>query len=224
MQTLECPYCKTPINPAEDINPIRKMAKCSNCGVQFQLDQIAQKKYRKRELLDTSKVAITKEDGNLTIEFPWKSSPFLIIFATIWNVVMVIMIAAMMTSGFNILMLTHPTVGVVVGYLAVCGIWNKTKISLTTDLIEISCGPFPWPNVKKTIRRDLIEQLYVQLYLSHRKNGAPIHKYKLVVQTTNNTFCLADGIAEYEQAISIEVALEDAMGIQDLSMPDEHQE
>ena len=40
----------------------------------------------------------------------------------------------------------------------------------------------------------------------------------------NNTFCLADGIAEYEQAISIEVALEDAMGIQDLSMPDEHQE
>ena len=152
MQTLECPYCNTAINPAEDIHPIRKMAKCSNCGVQFQLDQKAKRKYRKRALLDTSRIAINRENNTLTVEFPWKSSPFLIIFASIWNFMMVIMIGAMMSDGFNILMLTHPSVGIVVGYIAICGVVNKTKLYLTSEHIEISCRPLPWPNVKKKIK------------------------------------------------------------------------
>jgi hypothetical protein len=227
MQILQCPYCKTDVSITEDVNPIRQMARCRNCKVQFQLDQTEKKKFKKRGLVDTSKVRITKDNGHLAIEFSWKPSIFMMIFALFWNLGMLIMIPALFSEGLGpqyIFLILHPAVGLVIAYYAVCSKINKTTITVDSDYVSVQCSPLPWPNVKKKILRSTIQQLYVQVYIAYRKNNIPVHKYKIIAKTKGTSFVLADGIDEYKRAISLEVTLEDELGITDTIVANEYKE
>lgn len=119
------------------------------------------------------------------------------------------------SSPKGILAITHPTVGLITGCIALSSIINKTKILVSYDAIKVHTLPIPWPFRNRNIRRTRISQLYVLSYVPYRQNGRPIERFKVMAQVAGKDIDLIKGVASYEKAVTLELEIEKIMGIKD---------
>ena len=233
MAELTCPQCDEPISLQTDINMIRQTARCRECSIQFSINDKGRNALRKRAKVDLSQLEIQKQRGCVNITYPWKVTPFMIIFAIFWNVIVgIFILSAMGSEDFfaaenkmvYIFFITHPAVGIGTAYYALSGLFNETTVAVQRDFVAISCRPFPWPGVGKKIHRSAIQQLYVLMYVAYRQNRQAVYRYKIVAQQqgAGTDIDLIDGIDSYTRAVSLEVTLQDALGITDVPVQEEH--
>ena len=233
MEDISCPRCNERISIQTDINMMRQTARCRQCSIQFSIHEDSQKRLRKRAKIDLSQLEIQKNGRVVHITYPWKTTPFMILFAILWNVIVGIFVLGALSSDeffgsedkiAYIFLITHPTVGILTGYYVIAGLFNKTTIAVQRAFVTISCAPFPWPGVHKKIHRSEIQQLYVLMYVAFRQNRQPVYRYKIVAQLHREIedIDLIRGIDNYTRALSLEVTLEDALGITDVSVEGEH--
>lgn len=94
------------------------------------------------------------------------------------------------------------------------GILNRTVISASGSELRVAHGPVPWLGNRGVPVAD-IAQLYCEEHRSEGKNGATFSYRLSAVGRDGRKLALVKGLPERDQALYLEQAFEDALGIQD---------
>lgn len=168
-----------------------------------------------------SKVKMRKDHNGLRLEVNASPNWFMIFFATFWNGITftVIYLVAFQGSGDfsfdefhagHILMITHPTIGLLVAYGALASLINKTRIHIDHRAITVKVGPLPIRKANKRIHRQGVGQIYIDKYIAYTQNESPVYRYQLMA----NDITLVKGIKDSLEAEHIESLIESYLGIQ----------
>lgn len=165
---------------------------------------------------------IYEDDQNLTISYKWFKpySLFLIGFAVFWNA---FMIMALTTGAPILFLLFHLIAGGLIGYTALCYLFNKTIIDVSYDQLTIVHRPFPWWRGARKLNTDNIEQLYVKEKRHSGKHGTS-YTYILLAKLKDgkNITLLETGETSSEMYQTLEERLEAYIGINDYPIKGEY--
>lgn len=226
---MKCPQCQASLDVKNDVNLNSGLGRCPACQIVFNVNQ-KEKVFDKLSYVDPTRIEIKREYNSTVLTIPWKKSFFFLFFATFWNVITFGVLGGFFYSGkfseilFSpaaILLVTHPTVGLITGYYAIASIVNQTQIKIFFDRIEVKAKPLPWFGAKTMSKHD-IQQLFVQTYVAYRQNHQPVYRFKVVAQANSQDVDLIKGIDSYERAVSLEVEIERILNIQDQKVAGEH--
>jgi hypothetical protein len=234
---MNCPECMETVECADGAGA----AICTKCGTEFDPASDAERLRRKNEQVDLSLIDIERDAEGVGITTPWKTSHFMLFFAFFWCLASMLFAFGLTEptdhlperrqggTGAILLFLAFPPIGFASAYIALAFWLNKTTVLVRGRTVSVSCFPIPWLGVEKSFDRADIRQLFVAKYASHgEKRGGErriVYKYKVVAQGHDGSAVdLCDGADTYARAVSIEAALEDALGMRDEVVPDEHRE
>lgn len=230
---LTCPDCQTFI-PAEDVNIQLGIGKCMACDSVFSL--VDQTGLPLTSLRSNLPLAAPKhwriEDfgSELTITWRWYSHGiwFLVLFAFIWDGFLVvwysIAINELLTKGsgsaiFGLLFpMLHVAVGLVITYVVLATLFNRTVVQLRYGELSIYQGPLPgWGNRRLPVMD--ICQLFCSEVVNHRKKGYS-YSYNLNALLKNGErVCLLKNFQEPSEPLYLERTLEDRLKIADERVP-----
>lgn len=233
---LNCPDCNA-ILSHEDINIDRGIGSCRDCDSVFNLHDfgIGKDGYRKRKLTMVSdKIDVYQDGMDFIVERRWSLNRGLLVsigfFALFWNSLTWMfafkMISEILEKGAfpkgGFILFTHVPVGLVMLYLFLAFLVNKTQMRVGFNTIKLWHGPVPWPG-KFAMDRTQVENFYCQQYSMYQKNKQPVWGFKVVLKDKNGQErdCFR-GITDYNVALSIEQELERHLGIKDKSQVGEH--
>ncbi|MBT8218820.1 MAG: hypothetical protein KJP00_03300 [Bacteroidia bacterium] len=186
---IDCAECGTPILAA-DININNTIAKCHNCNSIFDFQNEIKSWDRNRpEIFMPEGLEVLKLQSELDMQVSWlKTKPkkgfgFLVLFAFLWNLIIIPMVVGGLMAGeISVLLGTslHLLVGLgLIGYVASIFV-NTTDIIVDRHYLEISHRPIKLPFFKKhKIPSKDIKQLYVTRYVASTTNGVQNHAYGL---------------------------------------------
>lgn len=225
---LSCPLCLQEVS-AEDINLVREVAKCSACNNVFSFSD----KLREfaaasapRQTIDTpSRFQIQNGPDGFSIIRPWFRPAvfFFLFFAIFWNAIVGSFVVKIVMSGnwgtlwpasFHIL------AGLAVGYGCLAMFINRTRISVTYDVLRVQHGPLPMPGGKVVPRSD-VKQLYSDERVTYGKHGRHVRYGVKVILRNGGEIDLVDGLSERKEALFIEQQVEKFTGIKDEAVRDE---
>lgn len=236
---VSCPSCGATV-PAEDVNITRLVAKCRACQAVFSFEPpsapVAQRQSELAPLVDVAlppgielhrdaPIANATSDyrspsasaGRLRIVRRWfvPQHIFLLLFAIAWNSFMVFWIAGALSSGAGLAPLlfstVHVGVGVWVAYKAISGLLNRTVIEVDRGVLTVRHGPIPAAG-----NRDIAITELRQLFTVEKVGNKGVRSYELHAIVSNGpTVTIAKELPEARQALFLERAIEDHVGIVD---------
>ena len=238
---LECPNCGKEV-PADNINMQQTLAVCPACDTVFnfsggdvnvmagQAQPVKPKnKFSQYEVAMPNRFDVQETDKQMTISYSWFSPTalFLTFFAIIWNgMIFGIFLPAMDGFGslgfpFAFFPLIFAGVGLFLIYLNVGQYINRTYIITDARQMRIFSRPLPTFN-NQTINHDDIQQLFVQQYVNHGKNGTTVTYGVVAIIQGGHRQKLISQLEKPEQALYIEQELEKYLGIADAPVRGEY--
>jgi hypothetical protein len=169
--------------------------------------------------------------GDLVIQRRWFDPAkhlFLLLFCVAWDGFLVVWYGALLSgspgvrSGGSMLMaylfpLLHVSVGVFLTYTVIAGLFNTTEIGLRGDAFFVRHGPIPWRG-NRTLGASTIKQLFCQEKISRSKNGETRTYQLSAILDDDGRLALVGDLPELEQALFLEQALEERLGIVDVEV------
>lgn len=224
---ITCRSCDEPV-PAEDVNLDRALAKCRKCHAVFDFsDQVELSELRGGRRPDKTNLplpaGLTVEDfvNTLTLTVKWGRgvAAFFVIFALIWDGVLVTAFSVVATQkDANIplpMFFIFPPVGLAFTYVALALLLDRTTIRVADGRLTVRQGPIPWPGNREVDTASL-DQLFCMEYVAYLQNNVPQYRYAVhAIPKEGEKFRLIKGLKEPEQAIYLEGLLEKHLGIQD---------
>lgn len=112
--------------------------------------------------------------------------------------------------------LGYVALSVLLTYCALAAVLNRTTIRAQAGILRVSEGPLPW-TLAKTISTKDIHQLYCKRVETRGRRGTgTVISYDVLVLLANGTSTqLVKHLEEPEQALFIEQAIEERLGIVD---------
>lgn len=223
---LACKRCGAAIGE-DGLDRARHLAHCPQCDL----------------VCDTRTDAPAVAKGNATIPMPkniqlndighqfhmtrrWLSAHvvYLILLCLVWNGVLVVWYRTAVNDG-SWLMLIPPLLHVVVGtlllYYTLACIVNVTHFRVRDDMLHVRHWPLPMPGKLDVTARD-IAQIFAVEHSHHTRNG-PKHHYSVnLLMQDESQRKLVGKLAQPEQALFIERALESYLGIVDQPVPGDY--
>lgn len=231
--------------PAEDVNITRLVAKCRACQAVFSFDPPSRDEMAARAktqaptpspLLDVPlpagielhrdapATAATGDyrspvasAGRLRIVRRWFTPHhiFLLLFAIAWNSFMVFWIVGTLSDGAGLFPLLfsslHVAAGVWIAYMAITGLFNRTVIEVDRGVLSVRHGPIPAPG-----NRDIPIVELRQLFTVEKIGNKGVRSYELQAIVSNGpVVTIAKNLTESSQALFLERAIEDHLGIED---------
>lgn len=171
-------------------------------------------------------LSLTTRKDRLELSYRWFSFQivFLLVFALFWNGFMAAWYVIALPTGewlIAVFGVVHLAVGVGLGYGALAGLLNRTKITLRSGKLAVWIGPLPWFGGKEGSTAEL-DQLYVVERRTRTKNGVQ-RRYDLTAQLqSGGDLVLVRGMGAPHLAQAMERRLEEILGIVDRAMPGEY--
>lgn len=168
--------------------------------------------------------ATSDDDGfKLVIKARPKWAWFLSFFALFWNGFMVVWFTIAINAGewmMGAFGLIHGTVGLIVGYIALRGLFNRIELTISRGMLTTRHAPLPWFHPGPITGTD-IDQLFVEEDRSLRVNDRPVVRYALRLRKKQGATRQLVIVEELEQARYLEREIERAFGVEDRDMPGE---
>jgi hypothetical protein len=159
--------------------------------------------------------------GKLQIAWPWMTPKVLVMlaFCVLWDGFLVVWYSGALfaSDGFALAALLFPlihvTVGVVLTYVTIAGLFNTTTITATRSALHIAHAPLPWPGAGPV---EGVTQLFSKERVHHTKNGGRHYTYELHAQLrSGHARKLIGRLEEASQSLWLEQALEQHLAIED---------
>lgn len=161
---------------------------------------------------------------DLVVEWPWyhRKQWFVLGFALCWWVFLVIWYTKASLEG-DIYMLVFPLVHVIVGlvllYISLAIVCNRTRLMIQGDVFEFDHGPVPWPGKQRLASRAIMK-LYCKEEVSYHSSRAPVMMYAIHVRLHDGKIVKLPGrFGDPEVALHIEEHISDCLGIADPAAP-----
>ena len=223
---LTCKRCQTPLS-VDDKSRKQKMVACPNCRVVNSLVS------REEMPADALRPAIQKwglpkgitleeDEGNLFITRSWLNNQtyLFLVLGLVWNGFL-IAIASQATPW--IYLMPHGWAGVWFLYKAITGLLNTTVIEVGPDQLSIATGPIPSFSDQKLAAGSVL-QLYVERK-EHKNKNSTSYTYDLeLIGKLGGRKTLIKGMSVPQQALYLEHAIEQHLGIEDKILPDEYRQ
>lgn len=188
------------------------------------------------------------ESGNSNIEGKtiirtWRSSAssFIFMFTCIWNFFVCFFISftwdgplkingtsysslqeAYRLNPTTIIFALFPLVGILLAYISIALLINRTKVSIDGDKLTVKRGPLPWFPQNLVVSTTSIRQVYIEEYSSHSENNRPVISFRVMLQMSKGNDVLFDkGFSNYSSARILEQWLEQRLMIEDQRVPGE---
>lgn len=222
---MSCKSCGAPIE-GKDIDWDLAMARCSHCGAVFALKKSAvpgtmqSSVPRRREPVPMPKgIEVVDTGGGLKIDYRWFKPTyiFMIVFTVFWNGFMIVWHGVSIFSGawtMSLFGILHTVVGIGLAYYTLAGLLNHTTVWVDMGQLVVKHHPLPWGGNKQFFASN-IEQVYSREKV-HRSDNGVNYTYEVYAQLHDNREeKLLGRLQKPSQALYIEQALEDHIGIQD---------
>lgn len=162
---------------------------------------------------------VVETPGRLDVRWRWFAPVhlFLLVFALFWNGFMVMWFSIALAQGITAMALFgsfHAIIGIGVGYGALAGLINSTRISLEGGLLSVRHGPLPWVGAGDWKKEDLA-QLYGEQRVISGKNGRRTTFSLNAMLRDGRRVTLVKGLTDKTQALWLERALETRLQIVD---------
>jgi hypothetical protein len=149
----------------------------------------------------------------------------MILFAIVWDGFLVHWYAdafSMESRSFMALLfpLLHVVAGITITYTAIAGLLNSTVIAVKGEELSITHGPLPWRG-NMSIAVNELEQLFCEEKVHRGKNGTTRTYDVSAVLRGGRSVRLLKGLTEVQQALYLEQAIEENLGIIDVDVPGE---
>lgn len=223
---IDCPTCGATLR-AEDMNAHAMAATCHACHAFVDLRALAAASGDAPGDARTplpvpmpSGVRVERRGSDLAIVRRWISwrFVFLLFFCVVWNGFLVFWYGMAFAMNaplvFKVFPLLHVAVGVFLVYTTIAGFLNRTVIRIERDHLTVRHGPLPWRGNRDVSALDL-EQLFCTQKLTRNKNGTTVRYGVEASLKDGRHLGLASGLEVREQALFIEQAIEQHLGIQD---------
>ena len=239
MKRLSCHSCGSNLN-TDTFNPKYAVVNCSHCGTTYDASGL------KRDVSDERPVKegrgsyprpenIDLKNDAEGITYSWRAhSPI----ASLVSILFIAFVIGKITEiflpkyidGFSWHGGNPAEFGIINWVLIAILCWitgvfllNRHRIRLTGTSLVIDQKPIPVPwKFRKTIPRDEIRQLFVAERITHQKDGPSSTHYILRVIDTNDALIEVPGnFRKPEEAIYIEHALEQELGLSNISVAGE---
>ena len=243
MNALSCRACGAALN-ADDLDRRLAIITCRNCGSIFDLSSRKDRETSAQPLAKGASPARApaampagyEVDGTsaaggrrFTVTWRWfkPAMLFLIPFAIAWDGFLFVWYSIAFgtdlgqsgpEAGFDLLMVLFPighvAAGVVVTYLAITNIVNRTRLSVTPESLKVRHFPLPfWP--APTVPVAEIEQLFITREVSHNKNGTSVTYELRAITRDHASLKLLKGFDDIEPLLWLEQELERVLDIRD---------
>ena len=178
--------------------------------------------------IEMPKGVITERDfGELRFIIPWRNTRrwgFFLLFTIVWNAILTpFIVTGIATGEWRILLFAslHILVGVSFLMYTLGLMFNKTKVVVTSQGVEIKNGPIPIPfNPNRFMAVRDIEQLFVEEYVPSKTNGQPDYTYAVTALTTSaERQRLVGGFSQSGHALYLEQEIETFLGIENRAVP-----
>lgn len=163
----------------------------------------------------------SNSDELFTTHLSWFSGKIigLIIFCIFWDGFMITWFTISIIKGIWVMAAfgsIHAIVGILITYLALQGIFNKTRITITSKDFIVKTGPFPPFKLKNIlIDKSDVTQIFPKKELHRNKNGT-YYTYGLFLKTlSGDELKIIDGLYDRNAILNIELEVENFLGIQD---------
>lgn len=225
----------------EDVDRRLAIVTCHHCGAIYDLTKrrvLEAQPEEETEPLPRAPAAmperftVVEEPRELTITWRWfRPSVFFLLFFTIaWNGFLLVWYGAALGISVGgggaaslcmiLFPLGHVAVGIGLTYLVAAVFLNKTIVTVDSLALQVRHTPLPWYPAPK-IPVDDLEQLFIKQKVRHTKSG-PTSRFELRAVTRNETSkVVLKQLEEVEQALWLEQAIEDRLGIRDRAVAGE---
>jgi len=171
------------------------------------------------------KFVVDERPGRFEVRWRWFgfSHVFLGFFSLVWNGFMVMWFGTALIEKEPMMALfgsLHALAGLTVGYLALTGFTNSTRVSLENGQLTVKHGPLPWPG-GGSWRRDELAQLYGEEDVRRGRNGVSIVYTLAAMLRDGRRVKLVKGLAEKAQVLWLERTFEGRMQIVDVPVTGE---
>lgn len=251
MNAMSCRSCGAALS-GEDLDRRLAIITCRNCGSIFDLARRKDRESPAAELAPGPpperapaampvRFEVSEQSGQggrrLTVTWRWFKPAllFLIPFAIAWDSFLVFWYAMAlgfagepgMSEGPGLIMVIFPighvAAGVVVTYLAITNVVNKTQLKVTPASLSVRHFPIPgWPS--PTVPVAQVEQLFVTRAVKRGKNGTTVTFELRAVTREHASLKLVTGLEELEQALWLEQEIERVLDLRDRPVAGEHRE
>jgi hypothetical protein len=173
--------------------------------------------------------------GAIVVRWRWFEPAkhlFMAVFCVAWDAFLVFWYGVAFTGlsqsrggdgGFWLMVLfpiVHVAVGVSLTYGVLTGFFNSTRVGLRGDELFVRHGPLPWAG-NRVIDARTVTQLFTKEKVSNGRGGQQ-RSYELVaIVEGEKRVPLVSGLSEVEQALWLEQAFEERMGIVDVEVAGE---
>jgi hypothetical protein len=223
---IYCKACGGQI-PAENLQLDRLLGKCSACHAVFSFaDQVDADSRLNTEAQEKVPMppGITVDDfgPGLTVIRRWFSPVFifLLVFCIAWDTFLLFWYRMAFESEapllFKVFPIGHLAVGVGLTYFTLAGFLNRTTLQVESGVVAVRHGPVPWFGNRTFATSDL-KQLYCTERFSY--HGPHHHRLRTTYQVnailnTGKKFKVLSGLTDPDQALFVEQAVEDRLGIE----------
>jgi hypothetical protein len=234
-----CKQCDSALG-TEDIDRNRLVGTCPACGAVFDLShQLADGSTQQRRrapvplprglsVLEESAPAAAAgqaaEPGRLAVVHRWfrpVMHPLLLLFAAAWNGALVLALLRPELSGVvahasPLSSLLFVAVGVLLGYAALVGLLNRTRIEVDGATLSVRHVPLPWRGTHR-FAPDQLKQLYCEPEILRGESSRTVFHLGAVDGLGRKTRLLSD-LGSADQVLYLEQRIEERLGIADVEV------
>ena len=234
---LRCESCGAALSD-EAINLELMVASCNSCGAVFEfssepaaktmpefqsvalLDPIEPKpKEAKARVARPTALELDERDGAIELTHRWFGFQFLFLvcFCLFWDGFMLMWFGIAISEGEPVMAmagLLHGGIGAAITYYTLCGLVNRSVVTLRPGELSVTHGPLPWPG-NKTLSSGQLDQLYCKS-VRHQNKGNVSYTYNLMADLKGGrTVKVLSGIRQQDVVRYLEQYIEDHFGIED---------
>jgi len=177
---------------------------------------------------DDYRLAAGEHRGDFIVRRRWfdpATHIFMIVFCVFWDGFLAFWYSAALGNGvsklgggfglfFLAFPLIHVTVGIGLTYSLIAGLFNATVVGVRGDNFIVHHGPIPWRG-NRTVPARSITQLFCEEKVSKTKRGESRAYQLSAIVDGSERVRLVSGLPAIEQALFLEHALEERLGIVD---------
>lgn len=235
--TIRCQQCDQVLDVA-NVNLDRLIARCDACNILFDCSSqvvtsappaAEEDRWRLRPerppVPQPSSVEVVREGGRLRLFYRWFGFQFLflILFCTFWDGFLIVWYAtALMQKEIQWVMvlfpLGHLAVGVGLTYYTLCGLLNRTVLTVGQGQLDVRHEPLPWRGA-----RSLPVSGLQQLFTVEHVGSKGSRTYELcAVYSDGRKVSVLSGLAGSDQALFMEQQVEAFLGIRNQAVAGEY--
>ncbi len=181
-------------------------------------------------MLSSNKLNVYRDDALLSLEYKWFSpiAIFMVFFCVIWFAFLAFWYGMAASTGapwiFFVFPLLHVSVGAGLAYYALCLLFNKTKIIINDEILNVIHYPVPWWKGNKKLDTNDLEQIYVKEKVRRGKNNSKNYTYTIrgLLKGGKDIELAAIGGLQSQDALQIENYLEQFLGIDNYPVKGEY--